>query len=150
MTEFRTVQPLTGAAPEHPVEGWILATPEGLAVGWRVAMPAGVPRSRQTVQRDFEAQVDRVNLMVDFDGDARTGYNFTISSTGGISDAVITNENNFHDDWDGNWRHAVSEDEHGWSAEARGRAYPRTLRHRRAPAPVGGAPGEGRLRRVPA
>ena len=25
---------------------------------------------------------------------------------------VITNENQFNDDWDGNWRHAVSEDEH--------------------------------------
>ena len=138
VTEFRTVQPLTGAAPEHPVEGWILATPEGLAIGWRVAMPAGVPRSRQTVQRDFNAQVDRVNLMVDFDGDARTGYNFTISSTGGISDAVITNENNFNDDWDGNWRHAVSEDEHGWSAEALIPWYIAPMR--------GGSDGQRRLR----
>ena len=68
-------------------------------------------RTRQKVQRDFEAQVDRVNLMVDFDGDGRTGYNFTVSSTDGIADAVITNENQFNDDWDGNWQHAVSEDD---------------------------------------
>ena len=118
VTEFRSVQPLTGAAPAHPVEGWILATPEGLAIAWRVHMPPGVPRNRQAVQRDFQAQVDRVNLMVDFDGDGRTGYNFTISSTGGVADAVITNENQFNDDWDGNWKHAVSEDAQGWSAEA--------------------------------
>jgi hypothetical protein len=118
VADFKVTQPLTGAAPAHPVEGWVLATPEGLAVAWRVQMPADVPRNRQAVQRDFEAQVDRVNLFVDFDGDGRTGYNFTISSTGGVSDAVISNENNFNDDWDGNWRHAVSEDAQGWSAEA--------------------------------
>ena len=61
--------------------------------------------------------VDRVNLMVDFDADGRTGYNFTVSLGGGISDEVITNENNFNSDWDGNWRHAVAEDEQGWTAE---------------------------------
>ena len=117
VTDFRQVQPLTGEAPADPVEAWILSTPEGLAVAWRVRMGEGVPRSRQAVQRDFEAQVDRVNLVVDFDGDSRTAYNFTVSSTGGIADAVVTNENNFNDDWDGNWRHAVSEDDGGWSAE---------------------------------
>jgi hypothetical protein len=117
VTDFRQVQPLTGEAPADPVEAWILSTPEGLAIAWRVRMGEGVPRSRQAVQRDFEAQVDRVNLVVDFDGDSRTAYNFTVSSTGGIADAVVTNENNFNDDWDGNWRHAVSEDAGGWSAE---------------------------------
>ena len=118
VTAFKVTQPLTGNAPAHPVQGWILATPEGLAIAWRVDMPAGVPRNRQAVQRDFEAQVDRVNLFVDFDGDGRTGYNFTISSTNGVSDAVISNENNFNNDWDGNWKHATGEDASGWSAEA--------------------------------
>ena len=41
----------------------------------------------------------------------RTGYNFTVSSTDGIYDAIITNENNFNSDWDGNWRHAVGNDD---------------------------------------
>ncbi len=118
ITDFKVVQPLTGAAPSHPVEGWILATPDGLAVAWRVHMPPGVPRSRQPVQRDFEAQVDRVNFNIDFDGDGRTAYNFCLSSTGVPSDGVFTNENAFNDDWDGSWKHAVSEDAQGWSAEA--------------------------------
>lgn len=117
VTDFRKTQPLNGTPASHPTEAWILATPEGLAVGFRNTQPASVPRTRQRVQRDFEAQVDRVNLMVDFGGGGRTGYNFVVSSTGGIGDAVITNENNFNDDWDGNWRHAVSEDADSWSAE---------------------------------
>lgn len=118
VTDFKVVQPLTGAAPGNAMEAWIKATPEGLAVAWRVHMAPGVPRARQPVQRDFEAQVDRVNFNIDFDGDGRTAYNFCISSTDGIGDGVFTNENAFNSDWDGNWKHAVSEDGQGWSAEA--------------------------------
>ncbi|MGH8060466.1 MAG: DUF5916 domain-containing protein [Pseudoxanthomonas sp.] len=115
--DFRMTQPLTRMPGSQPTEAWILATPEGLAVGFRNTQPASVPRTRQRVQRDFDEQVDRVNLNVDFDGDGRTGYNFTVSSTDGIADAVISNENSFNNDWDGNWKHAVSEDAEGWSAE---------------------------------
>ncbi len=115
--DFRLTQPLTRAPGSQPTEAWILATPEGLAVAFRNTQPAGVPRNRQRVQRDFDEQVDRVNLMVDFDGDGRTGYSFTVSSTDGIADSVISNQNNFNDDWDGNWRHAVSEDADSWSVE---------------------------------
>ena len=48
--------------------------------------------------------------MVDFDGDGRSGYNFTVNLTDGVQDATITNESRFSKDWDGNWQHAVSED----------------------------------------
>jgi hypothetical protein len=79
-----------------------------LAIAFRNVQADSVPRTRQRVQRDFDQQVDRVNVMVDFDGSGRTGYNFTVSSTDGIADAIITNESQFNDDWDGNWRHAVA------------------------------------------
>jgi hypothetical protein len=117
ITDFRQTQPLTRAPGTQPTEAWILATPDGLAVAFRNVQPASVPRTRQKVRRDFEDQVDRVNLMVDFDGDGRTGYNFVVSSTDGINDAIVTNENNFNEDWDGNWKHAVSEDADSWSVE---------------------------------
>ena len=69
------------------------------------------------MQRDDDAPVDRVNLMIDYDGDGRTGYNFTLNLTDGIQDARITNERSFSKDWDANWTHAVSEDGDTWSAE---------------------------------
>jgi hypothetical protein len=117
ITDFRKTQPLNGKPATLRTEAWILATPQGLAIAFRCEQPASVPRTRQRVQRDFEDQVDRVNLMVDFDGSGRTGYNFVVSSTGGINDAVITAENSFNTDWDGNWQHAVSEDADGWTVE---------------------------------
>jgi hypothetical protein len=117
VTDFRKVQPLNGEPASHATEAWILATPEGLAVAFRNTQPASIPRTRQRVQRDFDEQVDRVNVMLDFDGDGLTGYNFTISSTDGIYDAVISNQQSFNSDWDGNWRHAVSEDDDAWAVE---------------------------------
>lgn len=117
ITDFRDTQPLTGAPGSLPTEAWVLATPEGLAVAFRAVQPAGVPRTLQKIQRDEQAQVDRVNLMVDFEGDGRTGYNFMVSASNGINDAVITNQTQFSTDWDGNWQHAASSDAEGWSAE---------------------------------
>jgi hypothetical protein len=117
VTDFRLTQPLSRAPAPYPTEAWILATPEGLAIAWRNLQPANVPRTRQVAQRDAGGAADRVNLYVDFDGDGRTGYNFTVLLSDSIIDATITNENQFSTDWDGIWTHAVSEDEQGWSVE---------------------------------
>lgn len=117
VTDFRKVQPLTGEPGSLATEAWVMATPEGLAIAFRNQQPPQVPRTRQKVRRDFQEQVDRVNVFVDFDGGGRTGYAFTVSSTGGMADEVITNENQFSSDWDGLWRQAVSEDADGWSVE---------------------------------
>jgi hypothetical protein len=117
VTDFKMTDPLTLKPSPYPTEAWILATPEGLAIGFRNTQPASVPRTRRRTQRDESAQVDRVNLMIDFDGDGRSGYDFTLTLTDGITDETITSENRFNNDWDGNWKHAVSEDGDTWSAE---------------------------------
>lgn len=117
VTDFRLTQPLSRAPSPQPTEAWFKATPEGLAVAFRSTQPAGVPRRRDRFQRDQNGQVDRVNVYVDFDGDGRTGFNFMVALSDDIADGVLSNENQFSADWDGDWRHAVSEDAEGWSAE---------------------------------
>ncbi len=117
VTDFRLTQPLSRAPAPYATEAWIKATPDGLAVAFRNAQPAGVERRRQRTQRDQGGPVDRVNVYVDFDGDGRSGYNFMVTLSDSIEDGTLTNENNFNHDWDGPWRHAVSEDEAGWTAE---------------------------------
>src|SRR5687767_10569006 len=62
VTDFRKVQPLNGQPASLQTEAWILATPEGLAVAFLNIQPPSVPRTQQRVQRDFEAQVDRINV----------------------------------------------------------------------------------------
>ena len=117
VTDFVMVQPMTGAPATHRTEAWVLATPQGLAVAFRNQQPPDVPRTLQRTRRDQGGQLDRVNFMVDFDGDGRTGYDFMVTIAGGISDEVITSERNFNTDWDGHWHHAVSQDARGWSVE---------------------------------
>lgn len=117
ITDFRKVQPLNGKPGSVPTEALLLSTPQGLAVAFRCLQPPGVMRTHQRMRRDANAQVDRVNLMVDFDGDGRTGYDFTVTLSNDIYDAVITSESSFSTDWDGNWQHAVSEDAEGWTVE---------------------------------
>lgn len=116
ITDFRLTEPLSREPLSLPTEALILATPDGLAVAFRNTHPADVPRLRQRGQRD-DAGGDRVNLFVDFDGDGRAGYNFTLTLADSINDTIVTNENQFNADWDGNWRHATSEDANGWYAE---------------------------------
>jgi len=117
VTDFRKTQPLSREPGRLRTEAWVLATPDGLAVAFRNHQPPGEVRHRQRGQRDDAGAVDRVNLYVDFDADGRTGYNFTVTLAGSINDHTITNENQLNPDWDGQWRHAVGEDEEGWTVE---------------------------------
>ena len=117
VTDFRLTQPLSRAPAPHPTEAWILATADGLAIGFRNTQPVSVPRTRQRAPRDQGGPADRVIVFVDFDGDGRTGYRFALLLSDSIVDSTITDENQFNDDWDGDWRHAVSEDGDTWSAE---------------------------------
>ncbi|RZA19539.1 MAG: hypothetical protein EOP93_08385 [Lysobacteraceae bacterium] len=117
ITDFRMVQPFTQAATRHPTEAWILATPEGLAVAFRNAKVAGVETPRQRSARDQDAAIDRVNVMLDFDGDARSGYDFTLTASDGVQDSTITSGGNFSADWDGLWQHAVVDGAGEWTAE---------------------------------
>ena len=117
ITDFVTVQPLSGDPARYRTEAWVLATPEGLAVAFRNQQPADVPRTTRRTRRDEGGQLDRVNLMVDFDGDGRTGYDFMVTVADGISDEVITSERNFNTDWDGHWHRAVTQDADSWSVE---------------------------------
>lgn len=117
--QFVAVQPLTGeAAPEdRRAEAFLLSTPEGLAFAIKAWHPADVPQTRTRIQRDGNAQVDRMNVMIDFDADGSVGYDFTITTAGDLTDEVITNENSFKSDWDAAWGHAVADFDGGYAAE---------------------------------
>lgn len=112
-----TVQPLTQAAPSQQTEVLLLSTPEGIAVAFRNKQASIVPRVKPRTLRDRGGESDRVNVMIDFDGDGKLGYNFMVSLSDSIDDLVISNETQFRPDWDGDWQHAVDETEAGWSAE---------------------------------
>jgi len=117
--DFKLTQPyaLTAIDPSLATEARMLSTPEGIAVGFRVLQPKSVPRIKPRLERDQGRPSDRVNVMIDYDADGRTAYNFTVGLSGSIQDVVVTNENQFNSDWDTDWSWAVTEDEQGWYVE---------------------------------
>ncbi len=117
ITDFRLTQPLSREPSPYPTEAWVKATPDGLAFAFRCTQPPNIPRTHQTAPRDAGGPYDRVNVYVDFDGEGHVGYNFMVMLSDSIQDETITNENQFNTDWDGNWKHAVSEDKDTWSVE---------------------------------
>lgn len=115
--DFVVVEPYTLAQPSHPTEALLLSTPQGIAIAFRCSQPAGVPRLQSRTPRDADIPGDRVNVFIDFNADGETAYNFTIALSDAIQDATITNENYYSPDWDGDWKHAVTQTDAGWSAE---------------------------------
>jgi hypothetical protein len=111
-------QPDSGAAPNFPTQVRYVSTPEGVAFFFRNDQDAALyPTRAQRASRDNVNGSDRVNVMLDFDGNGQAGYSFTLSRSNSIEDGTISNENIFNQDWDGFWLHAVREREGGWNAE---------------------------------
>jgi hypothetical protein len=115
--EFVSIDPLTREPSPYPTEARFLATPEGLAIGVR----ADVPRELRTYGRSprdaARMDADPIRVVVDFEGEGRVAYEFTVSLSNSIRDGVILNQNQASYDWDGTWFHAVTEDDRGWYAE---------------------------------
>jgi len=115
--DFVVTEPYTLAAPSHPTEARLLATPQGIAIAFRASQPAAAPRLRERTPRDADIPGDRVNVFIDFNGDRKVAYNFTIGLSGAMQDSTWTNEVFYSPDWDGEWQAAVAEDADGWTAE---------------------------------
>jgi hypothetical protein len=115
---FTSIDPFTGEPAPYPVVARVLGTPEGLAVAVRTEQP---PQTRSHGRSPRDAQrldADPIRLMVDFEGEGHTAYEFTVSLANSVRDGVLTKgETSPTYDWDGIWFHGAHEDERGWSAE---------------------------------
>lgn len=95
----------------------LLSTPEGIAVAFELEQSSAFARVKPRLERDQERAADRVNVSIDFDGDGRNAYSFSVDRAGSVQDGVVANENVLNLDWDTDWSWAVSETERGWQAE---------------------------------
>ena len=86
----------------------LLSTETGLAAAFVIDQPPAERRIKPRTPRDAERFTgDSVSLMIDFDATGQVGYEFSVGLGGGVRDGLITNQNKFDRDWDGEWRHAV-------------------------------------------
>ena len=116
---FRITEPFILSAPDAGTAtvARMIATPQGIAVSFMLEQDTSIKRVKPLLQRDDSTKADRVNFVIDFDGDGLSAYSFTVGLSGSVSDAVITNENSQNPDWDTDWKSAVTESDTGWQVE---------------------------------
>ncbi len=117
--DFKVAVPYRLSAPDPgtTTRAMLLSTPDGIVVGFDLEQAASFARVKPRLERDQEDAADSVNFIVDFDGDGRAAYSFSVGLSGSIQDGVVSNENAADLDWDTDWSGAVSESSEGWQVE---------------------------------
>jgi hypothetical protein len=67
--------------------------------------------------RDSSILPDRNTVGIDFDGNALSGYDFTVGITNSRQDGIISNQKERKIDWDGAWYSQTSQGENYWYTE---------------------------------
>ncbi len=118
-SDLVVIDPVTLATPTYATEARVVATKEGLAVGMICEQPSTAKRTRTVTSRDaMEFDSDSVSVLIDFDGTAKTAYEFSVSMTGSYRDGTTTSNALFSNtDWDGVWKRAVYEEPERWTVE---------------------------------
>jgi hypothetical protein len=130
MSDFIQSEPDEGAPATQQTEVWIAFDAENVYVSfkcWEERLDRMVARE---LRRDNANLYNNELIAFVFDTfyDRRNGFEFDVSPVGGRADGQITNERQFHSDWNPVWDYAVGRFEGGWSVET---AIPfKSLRYR--------------------
>ncbi|MEH6459963.1 DUF5916 domain-containing protein [Chitinimonas sp. JJ19] len=118
-SNFKITEPYSLTDPDSGTAtlAYLLSTPAGIVVAFKLEQAPGVPRVKPRLQRDQTKKSDKVNVVIDFDGDGLSAYSFSVGLSGAISDGVVTNETELNLDWDTDWSSAVTETDAGWQVE---------------------------------
>ena len=117
--DFSQYKPNNGAAPTEPTAFKILYDDKNLYVAFMCYDSEPDKIERRMTRRDgFEG--DRVTISIDSYYDHLSAFSFTLSASGVISDAAITNNRSSGDrNWDPIWFAKTAMHKDGWIGEAR-------------------------------
>ncbi|MCO7224327.1 DUF5916 domain-containing protein [Pleionea sp. CnH1-48] len=115
-SHFVLTDPDTGAAAPYSTEARVLMRKEGIYLGFINSQPMN-ERVRVYSRKDEVPTADFNRVVIDFNGNGTSAYEFTASLGEGYSDGVYTQGNQFNSEWDGIWHFAVAEDKKHWSSE---------------------------------
>lgn len=116
-SDWRRTEPYARDQPRFRNEVRIASTKAGLIAAFTVDQPSGERRVKPRGARDSVLTGDSVTLVVDFDANGQIGYEFSVGLSGSVRDGLVLNQNEFDQDWDGVWQHAVRESPEQWVVE---------------------------------
>jgi len=119
LTKFIQQEPEEGAAVTERTEAWVLFDDDNVYIACRCydANPQSI--QSKDMRRDSANQRfnDTFGVMLDTFHDRRNGFIFSITPSGGFTDALVTDERGFNPDWNTVWDNAAARFENGWIAE---------------------------------
>ncbi len=89
---------------------------KGIYFGIKNFQPADT-RNTDSSARDQRIGSDKNQIILDFDNNGIAAYSFEIGVGGSIRDGIFSNENNFSNEWDGNWSAKTSQNDEYWVSE---------------------------------
>ncbi|GAB1261584.1 DUF5916 domain-containing protein [Aurantivibrio plasticivorans] len=116
-TDFGTVEPDTLVPGKHLTELRVFYSEKGVYVGFDLHQPKDTLLNRLSSRDNRGLNRDAVFITFDSSSEARYGFWFGVALGGSLLDGTILPERRYSPNWDGPWRGATSETEHGWSAE---------------------------------
>jgi hypothetical protein len=115
-TDMTVIEPFVLSKPQYSTEILVTSDETGLYFGIKNFQPIDT-RNNDISARDRDIGSDKVQILLDFDHNAITAYSFEIGSGGSIRDGIVSNENNFSNEWDGNWSAQTGSTDDYWTTE---------------------------------
>ena len=117
ISNFHEVLPFTLKETKYKTEVRIYQDERGLFLGFISYQPEETLRSQQHERDAWDSNADRVGVIIDFDGDSLSAYEFSVSLGGSLRDVIFRNENDQKADWDADWEASTSSSEQAWFVE---------------------------------
>ena len=118
VSNFKLIDPVAQGIPSEGTEVWVAYDTEYLYIAARMheAHPELIVRNT-LLQKNNLGTDDRLVVVLDTFYDRQNGYFFEVNANGQRGDALLENNTNFLDDWDGIWQAASAIGADSWTTE---------------------------------
>ena len=117
ISDFTTIVPYNFEDPKYLTNVKIFTNQDGIYVGFINEQDNETIRSFNHIRDDWDDRGDKNSFTIDFDGNSKVAYGFTVSLGDSLSDATYTNGNSESKDWDGDWIARTFKGNNFWSSE---------------------------------
>jgi len=114
--EMVLVKPYVLSDAQYKTDVLVTSDENGIYFGIKNYQPVET-RNTDTSARDQRIGSDKNQIIIDFDNNGIAAYSFEIGVGGSIRDGIFSNENNFSNEWDGNWSAKTSSNKDYWVSE---------------------------------
>tara|TARA_B100000900_G_scaffold409077_1_gene424363 strand:- start:1970 stop:4291 length:2322 start_codon:yes stop_codon:yes gene_type:complete len=117
ISDFLTVYPNDKSKPKVRTEVRIFSNEKGIYFGFSNEQPIKTQTVLRHPRDKWWVDADRNFIIIDFDGNANSGYEFSITLGDTLRDAIWTNENEKSSSWDAIWYGKTYQTKTAWFSE---------------------------------